>query len=114
MLGRDARLPEDVLFSIPARAEDPIRYADVLKNRLQLAYERVRQHMEVQRGRQKESHDMDIKGDPYCIDDLVFLHNPAVRRGLSNILNRPWQGPFKVVKVLGPSIYRIADCDNPR
>ena len=34
MLGRDARLPEDVLFSIPARAEDPIRYADVLKNRL--------------------------------------------------------------------------------
>ena len=32
MLGRDARLPEDVLFSIPARAEDPIRYADVLKN----------------------------------------------------------------------------------
>ena len=44
MLGRDARLPEDVLFSILATAEDPIRYADVLKNRLQLAYERVRQH----------------------------------------------------------------------
>ena len=38
MLGRDAHLPEDVLFSIPARAEDPIRYVDVLKNRLQLAY----------------------------------------------------------------------------
>ena len=37
MLGRDARLPDDVLFSIRARAEDPIRYADVFKNRLQLA-----------------------------------------------------------------------------
>ena len=32
---------------------------------------------------------------------LVFLH-------------RPWQGPFKVVKVLGPSIYRIVDCANAR
>eukprot|EP00731_Ephydatia_muelleri_P004524 Em0002g700a len=31
--------------------------------------------------------------------ELVFLH-------------RPWQGPFKVVKVLGPSIYRIVDCAN--
>ena len=50
MYGRDAHLPEDVLFSIPATAEDPIQYADVLKNRLQLAYKRVNQHMAVQQG----------------------------------------------------------------
>eukprot|EP00731_Ephydatia_muelleri_P007838 Em0004g176a len=114
MYGRDARLPEDVLFSIPATAEDPIQYADVLKNRLQLAYKRVNQHMAVQQGHQKESYDADVRGDPYCINDLVFLHNPAVRRGFSKKLHRPWQGPFKVVKVLGPSIYRIVDCTNPR
>eukprot|EP00731_Ephydatia_muelleri_P009146 Em0004g1484a len=114
MYGCDARLPEDVLFSIPATAEDPIQYADVLKNRLQLAYKRVNQHMAVQQGHQKESYDADVRGDPYCINDLVFLHNPAVRRGFSKKLHRPWQGPFKVVKVLGPSIYRIVDCTNPR
>eukprot|EP00731_Ephydatia_muelleri_P004531 Em0002g707a len=36
-----------------------------------------------------------------CSRKLVFLH-------------RPRQGPFKVVKVLGPSIYRIVDCANAR
>eukprot|EP00731_Ephydatia_muelleri_P004511 Em0002g687a len=31
-----------------------------------------------------------------------------------HVVERPWQGPFKVVKVLGPSIYRIVDCANAR
>ena len=64
LYGCDARLPEDVLFSIPATAEDPIQYADVLKNRLQLAYKRVNQHTAVQQGHQKESYDADVRGDP--------------------------------------------------
>ena len=69
--------------------------------------------MVVQKGHQKESYDADVRGDPCCINDLVFLHNPAVRSGFSKKLYRPWQGPFKVVKVLGPSMYRIVDCANP-
>ena len=28
--------------------------------------------------------------------------------------HKPWQGPFKVVEVLGPTVYRIAECANPR
>ena len=86
MLGHDAYLPEDVLFSIPATAEDPIQYAD-------------HRHMVVQQGHQ-ESYDADIKGSPYCNNDLVFLRSP--------------QGFFKVVKVLEPSIYRIVDFANPQ
>eukprot|EP00731_Ephydatia_muelleri_P006298 Em0003g546a len=42
------------------------------------------------------------------------IRRSPVRRGFSKKLHRPWQGPFKVVKVLGPSIYRIVDCTNPR
>ena len=48
------------------------------------------------------------------MNDFVFLHNPAVKRGRSKKFHKPWQGPFKVVEVLGPSVYRIADGDNPR
>ena len=65
--------------------------------------------MAVQQGHQKETYDADVKGQPCCVNDLVFLHNPAVRKGFSDKLHRPWQGPFKVLKVLGPSIYRIVD-----
>eukprot|EP00731_Ephydatia_muelleri_P010425 Em0005g1011a len=42
------------------------------------------------------------------------IRRSPVRTGFSKKLHRPWQGPFKVVKVLGPSIYRIVDCTNPR
>ena len=80
MFGRDPHLPEDVLFSIPATVEDPIRYANVRKNRLQLAYERVWQYMAVQQGHQKETYNIDVKGKPCCVNDFVFLHNPAVPR----------------------------------
>ncbi|KAL5505586.1 hypothetical protein EMCRGX_G007046 [Ephydatia muelleri] len=69
--------------------EDPSQYAEVLKNRMQQAHARVLQYMELQQQRKKEYSD---KGK----------------------FDKPWQGPFKAVEVLGPSVYRIADCANPK
>ena len=43
----------------------------------------------------------------------MFLHNQVVGRGYSKKFHKPWQGPFKVVEVLGPTEYRIAECANP-
>ena len=48
MFGRDPRLPEDVLFSIPGAVEDPSQYAEVLKNRMQQARARVLKYMDIQ------------------------------------------------------------------
>ena len=48
------------------------------------------------------------------VNDFVFLHNQAVGRGYPKKFHKPWQGPFKVVEVLGPTVYRIAECANPR
>ena len=66
--------------------------------------------LSVQQGRQKEAY---VKGKSYCVIDLVFPHNPAIRRVISNKLHRPWQGPFKVVKVIRTSIYRIPPDTTP-
>ena len=49
-----------------------------------------------------------------CVNEFVFLHNSTVGGGYSKKFHKPWQGPFKVVEVLGPSVYRIADCANPK
>ena len=92
MLGRDARLPEDVTCS-PFQPQLRTPFGMLMSLRIDcssVAYERVCQHMVVvQQGCLKESYDTDINAEPYCINDLVFLHNPAV--------HRPWQGePFKV------------------
>ena len=102
MVVMPARLPEDVLFSIPATADDhPIQYADVLKNRLQLAYKQVNQHMAVQQGH-LESYDADVQGEPYCINDLVFLHYPA---GFSA---QTLAGAFQSGQ--GPRTFHLQDC----
>ena len=47
------------------------------------------------------------------MNDFVFFHNPAVtcKCGHSKKFHKPWQGPFRVVEVLGPSVDRIADGD---
>ena len=45
---------------------------------------------------------------------MAFLHCPAIPRGLSRKFHKPWQGLYRVVKVIGPTVYRIADCTNPR
>ena len=112
MFGRNPHLPEDVLFSIPGAVEDPSQYAEILKRRMQQARERVLQYMELQQQRQKENYDDGVRG--YAVIDFVFLHNPAIKRGHCKKFHKPWQGSFKVVEVLGPSLYRIADGDNPR
>eukprot|EP00731_Ephydatia_muelleri_P021935 Em0014g526a len=88
MYGHDARLPEDVLFSIPATAEDPIQYADVLKNQLQLAYKRVNQHMAVQQGHQKES---TAEEEDEYYDVIVHSVPPADTDRQATILEVPRQ-----------------------
>lgn len=114
MFGRAPRLPEDVLFSLPDTVEDPSRYGEVLKKRMKQAMARVQQYMGLQQQRQKENYDEGVRGNAYKVNDFVFLHNPAVPRGCCKKFHKPWQGPFKVVGVLGPSVYRIVECTNPR
>ena len=70
--------------------------------------------MEIQQQRQEEYYDKGVTGKTYAVNEFVFLHNPAVGGGYSKKFHKPWQGPFKVVEVLGPSVYRIADCVNPQ
>ena len=44
----------------------------------------------------------------------MWLHCPAVRKGSSRKLHRPWQGPYVIVKVIGDTVYRIQHLSNPR
>jgi len=44
----------------------------------------------------------------------VWLHNPAVPRGQSKKLYCLWVGPFKVVKCLSDSVYRVQDTRSRR
>ena len=111
MYGREVRLPEDIMFALPATVETArADYKGILKRRLQHAYQLVRKHTRGQQEHQKFNYDRSIRGQPFQVGDLVLLHCPHVPRGRSPKLHRPWQGPFKVMAVLGPATYRIVNC----
>ena len=116
MFGREAHLPIDVMFGMPPGEESvsPSHYAFLLRQRMEAAYHRVRSQLFLQQRRQKNLYDRKVAGAPYCVGDLVWLHSPAVARGSSRKFHRPWQGPYKIVKVITDVIYRIQHMKQPR
>ena len=63
---------------------------------------------------QRDSKIVRVREEPYTIGDMVMLHEPAVPKGHSCKLHRLWRGPYRVVRVLGPTVYSIQDCTHPR
>ena len=101
-------------MSIPATSElHPEKYVDVLRDRLFRAYAKVRKFSGLQQQHQKEVYDRKKRSHPYVVGDCVFLRDPVVPRGFSRKFHRPWKDPFKIVKVLGPTVYRIHECECP-
>ena len=115
MFGREAHLPIDVMFGMPPGEESvsPSHYAFLLRQRMEAAYHCVRSQLFMQQRRLKNLYDRKVAGAPYCVGDLVWLHSPAVARGSSRKLHRPWQGPYKIVKVITDVIYRIQHTKQP-
>ena len=113
--GREAKLPEYILFNSPTaeKVTTSHGYAEALKERIQQAYPRVRDHSAVEQRKQKANYDQLAQASTFETGCLVWLHCPAVPRGKSPKFHRPWQGPFKVVKKIG-SVYRIQHLQNTR
>ena len=116
MFGREPRVPEDVMFPIPDSSltssnHGPKKYAETLRSHLAKAYERVQLYSKRKQQHQKLFY---VRGFPYQMGDLVLLHDPVVKRGCSRKFHRPWKGPFKVVKILSPTVYHVQDCKHSR
>ena len=97
MLGHELRLPVDIMYGDPPGTETPMNYASNVKESLQNSFALVRENMNTCQKRQKDYYDVKVNGTPYELNDLVWLHNPAVKPGHTKKLSRPWEGPFVVV-----------------
>ena len=69
-------------------------------------------HSKGQQAHHKKYYDHKVGGIPCA--DLVMLYESAVPRGHCRKIHSPWKGPYKVVKLLGETAYRIQDCANSR
>jgi hypothetical protein len=80
-----------------------------LQDTIALANKVVRQNLRKSRARNKRLYDRAAKPRVMKKDQIVYLHNPARKPGVSNKFIPVWQGPYSVVERVGEVDYRIVD-----
>ena len=110
MLGREIRLPVDLITGRPPDEELPTvstEYAVALQERLAEAHHQVRHNLKFAGESMKRLYDRGTKSAGFTEGDLVWLHNPRKKKGLSPKLQSPWEGPYTVVEPVSEVTYRI-------
>jgi hypothetical protein len=107
--GRELRLPNDLVASDGGeeQATSHTDYAHQLKSRLTRAFQTAKKVLDTSHKTQKHFYDRWAKANTYEEGDLVLWLDRKTRRGRCMKLNRPWTGPWKVIKCLGEVVYRI-------
>ena len=86
MFGREVQLPIDVMYGLPAGAEQPVNvpfFVKELRRWMNEAYERVRSHLSSEQRRHRQLYDVKVAGNPFTRGSKVWLNNPVVPRGRS-------------------------------
>ena len=65
--------------------------------------------MESSQIRQKRDFDLKLKTQSYEVGDLVYKLDSTEKVGQSPKLQKDWKGPFLIVEVVSPLLFRIAD-----
>lgn len=75
----------------------------LLQDRIKTAQRLARENLEHAQGKQKERYDRGTRARTFNPGDQVLV----ARRILATTKGDPWQGPFPVVRVLGPLSYEV-------
>ena len=111
MIGRELRLPLDLLFERPPDAQHTpttTEYVRVQRDRMRIVRAQTEDNLKVAAGTMKRRTDLKASSlDPLQENDEVWLYNPKRKKGQSPKLSSPWEGPYRIVKRLSAVTYRI-------
>lgn len=110
MLGREVIQPVDLLTGtckLNFKVTEPSPYITDLKNTLEEVHTLARDKLQGAQFRQKKAYDIKLYQKTYNIGDIVYHIDSATRIGQSKKLRSPWKGPYLIIKVLSPVLYRI-------
>jgi hypothetical protein len=80
-----------------------------LKASLNLAYRIVRRDIRKANAKNRQYYDRKAKERSFRVNDLVYLFNPARKRGQSSKFQFPWTVPYRILAKLSDLHYRIAN-----
>ena len=110
MLGGEVIEPIDLMLGTAGqslRQETPVEYVKKLEEQLKHVHKQARDTLLSAQRRQKKDCDLKVLERQYNIGDLVYLINCSLKVGQSNKLKPIWKGPYLVIKVISPVLFRI-------
>jgi len=111
-LGRDLRLPLDLLRGNPPELQDQELqtvedYIKNLKEKIEKIHTYVRGKLSLKSSRVKVQYDRKARQILFEEGQKVWLYNPRRFKGKAPKLQRNWEGPFTVIKKLSDVVYCI-------
>ena len=110
MLGRELRLPVDLVYGRPPGGEEqlsPPAYIAQLTDQMRTVHNFARENINDASTSMKTRYDLREQGILYSIGDLVWFANPKRKKKLSPKLQNLWDGPYTVMQKLNDVIYKI-------
>ena len=111
-LGREPRLPVDLLMVHPPQNEDYLppnyqEYIDKLLDKMHKNHELRRNKLLTSSNHQKKNYDHRKNKVDFKRGEAVLLQNTTKRKGISPKLQARWDGPFLVLGLVSDFVYKI-------
>ncbi len=112
MLGHEVNLPVDVFFGVShanRTGREPAEFLRELLPRLEETFRAARENIRGVQVRQKRRYDIKLQVNKFSRGDFVYKLDSASVVGQSRKLRSVYVGPFLVVEVISPVLYRVED-----
>ena len=109
LYGRQCVIEPDVALLPPPRlAKNDKEYRDLLVENLSIARTLAAERMRKKQEEMKNRYDKTARPPSYKVGDLVLLHDPTKKSGVSKKLSYQWMGPFEIIEQTGPANFKLA------
>jgi hypothetical protein len=102
MFGDEARLPLEILETVPSGARTPTDFAGQQYGLLEQAFTAARKHQQQSFRASKDRYDLGACAVVFRPGDQVYMRAPPVAR--PHKLSPRWKGPFTVLETRGPVV----------
>ena len=111
MMGRETKLPIDLLSPLPAEATSmELNASDFvveLQGHMHAVHKLARVKMQGAAVKQQSDYNNRLKVNDHPLGSQVYYFEPAKGRGAPKEARFLWQGPYEVVEKLSPTVYKI-------
>ena len=110
--GQEVNLPVDIVFDFPGGRKhfnSPSEYLKELMPQMARTFSEVRDNLKGAQHSQKKLYDEKKHVRRFDVGDLVYRRNSAYKPGLNRKLCPLFSGPYLVVEVKSPYLYKVVD-----